>query len=161
MLRGRIVEEVCGLDIAVEDLVGMAAVKRREQRTQINRNIWDGHVPEVAPEIAMAEIGQDGNNLVGVPKSGDEGAHGGAVSQVIEEVELVEDARGGRSYINLLDGDIATLATRGAIGVLLSADRWRCPLCCLNLIFPVVVVVVVELVLSLVDGREGSCGWSG
>ena len=37
------------------------------------------------------------------------------------------------------------------MGVLMTTDRWRSPLGRLNLVFPVIIVIVVELVLSLID----------
>jgi hypothetical protein len=41
----------------------------------------------------VAEVREDGDDLVGVPEGGDEGADGGAVPQIVEEVKLVEYAR--------------------------------------------------------------------
>lgn len=55
----------------------------------------------------MAEVGEDGNDLICASKGRDEGTDGRAVAQVMKQLELVEDARGRGRDVDLLDGDKA------------------------------------------------------
>lgn len=43
----------------------------------------------------VAEVGENGDDLIGTSEGGDQGADGGAVAQVMKQLELVEDSRRG------------------------------------------------------------------
>ena len=104
-LRGGVVEEVCRLDISMYDMVSVNSGQCREERAEVDGHVGDGHVPEVVPEVVVAEVGEDGDDLICAPEGGDQGTDGGAVPQVMEQLELVEDSRGGGGDVDLLDGD--------------------------------------------------------
>ena len=116
VLSGRVVQEVGGLDIPVEDIVLVRALEGREEGPQVDPDVRDGHVAKVRAEVGVAEIREDGDDLVGVAEGRDEGADGGAAAQVVEELQLVEDARGRRCDVDLLYGDVASAFSRGVMG---------------------------------------------
>ena len=70
---GRLVEEVGGLDVAVEDAVLVDGLEGGEEGAQVDGRVPDGHVAEVVAEIGVAEVREDGDDLVGVAEGGDEG----------------------------------------------------------------------------------------
>lgn len=156
-LRRRVVEKVGRFYVAVQDLVGVTALERGEERPQIDADVRYRHVAEVGPEVGVSEVGQDGDDLVRVPEGRDQGADRGAVPQVLEQVELVEDAAWGGRDVDLLDGDVARPSSLRLLGIRVPADGWWRPFRVAYLVFPVVIVVFVELVLGLVDGRKRAC----
>jgi hypothetical protein len=115
VLGRRVVEKVGGLDVAVQDLVLVHALERQEQGPQVDGNVRYRHVTEVASKVPVSEIGQDGDDLVGVSKGRDERTDRGALAQVVQQLELVEDARRAGCDIDLLDGDETRPATRRAL----------------------------------------------
>lgn len=120
-LCGGVVEEVCGLDVAMYDTVLVNSCQRREERAEVDGHVGYGHVPEIVSEIMVAEVGEDGDDLICASKGSDQGADGGAVSQVVKQLELVEDPGGGGGHVDLLDGDKArprTVLSGGAGGEL-------------------------------------------
>lgn len=115
----------------------------------------------------MAEVGQDGQYLVGGAEGGDQGTDGRTVLEVVEELELVQDAlrRGGN--VDLLDGDVLGTSAgpdslrclRGVVqggGAAVDVPlEWRGrPLFVFLIQVPFVVVGFILKVLSLVDGGE-------
>lgn len=126
LLRRGIIEEVCGFDIAVYDVVGVDCGKGSEQGAEVDGHVRDGHVAEVVAEVMMAEIGEDGDNLVGRAEGGDQGTDSRAVAEVIKELEFVEDAGGRGRDVNLLDCDKLLLSSRlslRGLGGLLEGGR--------------------------------------
>jgi hypothetical protein len=125
-LGGRIVEEVGGLDISVEDLVVVYALESSEKLAEVYRDLRNGHVAEVGAEIPVTKVREDGDDLVGVPEGGDQGADGGALAEVVEKLELVKDSGRAGGDIDLLDGDVSCLAT-GSLNraAWLCVWRWR------------------------------------
>lgn len=94
MLRSRIVEEVGRLDVAMQDLVVVHAFERAEQGPQVDGHVRHSHVPEVATEVSVAKVRQDGHDLVIVAEGCDKGADRGALAKIIQQFQLVEDACG-------------------------------------------------------------------
>jgi len=94
LLRSGRVEEVCGFDVAVDDLVLMDGLHSGEELLKIDTHVVDGHVAEVVPEVAMLEVWQDGYDLILVAECGDEWTDIRRVSQVVQQFEFVEDAHG-------------------------------------------------------------------
>lgn len=62
----------------------------------------------------MAEVGQDGDDLIGGAESGDQRADGRALAQVVKQLELVEDTSRAGCDVDLLNGDVARFTTRRA-----------------------------------------------
>lgn len=125
-LGGGIIEEVSGLDISVEDLVVVYALESGKELAEVYRDLGNGHVAEVGAEIPVTKVREDGDDLVGVPEGGDQGADGGALAEVVEELELVEDSGRAGGDVDLLDGDVSCLAT-GSLNraAWLCVWRWR------------------------------------
>lgn len=82
-----------------------------EQAAEVDGHVRDLHLAEVIAEVLVAEVGQYSDDLIRGPEGCDQGADGGTVSQVVEKLELVEDAVGARGDIDLFDGDVSGAAT--------------------------------------------------
>lgn len=93
-LRRGVVEKICGLDVSMYNVVGMNCRKGSEEGPEIDGHVGDCHIAEVVAEVVVGKVGQDGDNLVGGAEGGNQGANGRAVAEVVEELELVEDASG-------------------------------------------------------------------
>lgn len=106
LCRG-VVEEVRGFDISMYDMVSVNSGQGGKEGAEIGSHVGDGHVPEIVSEVMVAEVGENGDDLIGTSEGGDQGAHGGAVAQVMKQLELVEDSRRGRGDVDLFDGDKA------------------------------------------------------
>jgi hypothetical protein len=150
--QGGVVEEVCRLDIAVDNLLRVYCSQRSEETPEIETHLGDFHVTVVVAEVGVLEVGQHSNDLVQATEGGDEWTYRVGVSQVVEQLELVEYAYGTAGDIDLLDGDVVGSA-RGV-----SPTARRRPLSVLAFIeVPAVVELVVLQVLGLVDGGKGTC----
>lgn len=145
-LGGGRVEEVCGFDVAVNDLVLVDGADGSEELVKVDTHVVNGHFAKVVPEVAMLEVWQDGYDLVLVTESGDERTDILRVAKVVQQFELVEDAHGRRGDINFLDGDVAS-----AWAVACSLCLWR-----ERHVVPVILVLVIEEVFGFVNGREGA-----
>ena len=55
-VRGR-VQEVGGLDVAVQDVVVVHGAQRGEERVEVVSHLGDGEVAEVLAEVAVLEVG--------------------------------------------------------------------------------------------------------
>lgn len=110
-LGGRIVEEVGGLDISVENFVVVYTLESGEKLAKVYRDLRNGHVAEIGAEIPVTKVWEDGDDLVGVSEGGDQGAYRRALAEVVEELELVEDSGRAGGDVDLLDGDVSCLAT--------------------------------------------------
>lgn len=135
------VEEVCRLDVTVDDLVFVDGADGGEELVKVDTHVVDGHVTEVVAEVAVLEVWQDGNDLILMAKGSDERTDVLRVAKVMQKLELVEDAHWRRGDVDLLDGNIAS--------------AWSVS-CCLCLwreghVVPVVLVLVVEEIFGLVD----------
>lgn len=113
-----VVEEVRRFDVAVDDMVFVDEGEGGEEGAQVNGHVDDVHLAEVVAEVVVGKVREDGDDLIGAPEGGDEGADGGAVPQIVQEFQLVEDAGGGRGDVDLLDGDVfCRAAWLGILGV--------------------------------------------
>lgn len=101
-----VVEEIGGLDIAVDDVCVVGKLQGGEETAQIDGHVGGVHAAEVVTEIIVAKVGKDGDDLVGAAEGGDEGTHGRAVFEVVEKFQLVEDALRRGCDVDLLDGDV-------------------------------------------------------
>lgn len=152
---GWFVEEVGGFDVAVENAFLVDCCQGSEDGAEVDLAVCNGHLAEVFPEIGMLEIWQHSNDLVGAAHGGDEWADGGAISQVFEKVELVEDAGGRGCDVDLLDCDdpwATTTLCWQAIGTWCGPAVLGDALLLVDV--PSVVVVVVAEVFGFVDGGE-------
>jgi hypothetical protein len=150
--QGGIVEEVGRLDIAVDNLLCVYCSQRGEEAPEVESHLGDLHVTVVVSEVGVLEVGQHSNDLVKATEGGDQRTYRVGVSQVVEQLELVEYAYGTAGDIDLLDGDVVGSA-RGV-----SPTARRRPLSVLAFIeVPAVVELVVLQVLGLVDGGKGTC----
>jgi hypothetical protein len=104
--QGGVVEEVCRLDIAVDNLLRVYCSQRSEETPEIETHLGDFHVTVVVAEVGVLEVGQHSNDLVQATEGGDEWTYRVGVSQVVEQLELVEYAYGTAGDIDLLDGDV-------------------------------------------------------
>jgi len=84
-----------------------------EEGPEIDANIRNGHLAEVLAEVGVLEVREDGDDLVGMSVGGDEGADRVAAAEVVEKVQLVEDARGAAGDVDLLYGDELRLSPFG------------------------------------------------
>ena len=80
----RVVEEICGLDIAVEDAASVDCLQTGEKAAKVKPHTADGHVAEVVSKVLMLEVGEDGDDLVLVSKGSDERADGVGVAEVMK-----------------------------------------------------------------------------
>lgn len=150
-----VVEEVGGLDVAVDDAPRVHGGEGGEEGAQVDARVVHVHSRVVFPEILVPEVGQDEEDLVGLAEGGDEGAYGGGCSQVVEKLEFVEDAGGRGSDVDLLDGDELRLPARRSGRVIQvragrGSERRRRPLAIVGVDVPAVDVVVVADIFGLV-----------
>lgn len=61
----RVVEEVGGLDVAVDNPLGVHRRERREEGFQVDAGVVDVHLGVVFAEVLVAEVGEDDEDLVG------------------------------------------------------------------------------------------------
>jgi hypothetical protein len=59
-----VVEEVGGFDIAVEDAGAVDGMKRGEEGVKVVAHVGDEEVAVVEAEVEVAEVGEDGYDLV-------------------------------------------------------------------------------------------------
>jgi len=57
-------------------------------------------------EVGVREVGQDGDDLVLVSECGDEGTHGFASPEVMQQLQLVLNPEGAARHVDLLQRDI-------------------------------------------------------
>ena len=75
MLSLDIVEEISGLDVAVDDAFVVDGFEGGEEGVQVDAHVVGGHAAEVFAEVLVLVVGKDGEDLVLVPESGDQGAY--------------------------------------------------------------------------------------
>lgn len=102
-----VVEKVGGLDVTVDDACLVGGFQSGEKAAHVDGHVLGSHGAEVVAKVVVAEVREDGDDLIGAAKSGDQRADSGTVFQVVEEFELVENALGRRSHVDLLDGDVS------------------------------------------------------
>ena len=101
-----VVEKVRGLDIAVQDFSAVHGSQGCEQALHVQTHLGDLHVLVVVAEVLMLEVWENGDDLVLVAKGGDKRAYRVGVFEVEQQLQLVEDADGAASDVDLLDGYI-------------------------------------------------------
>lgn len=111
----------------------------------------------------MFKIGKDGDDLVSVPKGGDEWDDRGVAGEIVEEREFVLDTRGGGGDIYFFDGDELGFADGGGVGGVVSVGGRRRGVNggggSLVVDVPGVIIAVIEEVFGFVDGGESA--WVG
>lgn len=145
---GGIVEKVCWLDVAMDDPLGMHRPQSSEQAAEVEAHLGNLHVAVVVAEVVVLEVGQHSHHLVQMAEGGDERTHRVGIPQVVEQLELVEDANGTAGDVDLLDGYIMRPS---------GGPSRRCPRAVLaGVDVPRIVELVVFQVLCLVHSREGA-----
>jgi hypothetical protein len=89
---GVVVEEVCGLDIAVEDAGAVDRVEGGEKRTEVVAHVGDEEVTVIKAEVEVAEVREDGYDLIEMSKSCQEGTDMRRRTEGVQDFELVLDA---------------------------------------------------------------------
>lgn len=75
LLAVDVVEEVGGLDVAVDDAGFVHGFEGGEERGQVGLHVARVHAAEVLTEVLVLVVGKDGDDLVLVAEGGDEGAY--------------------------------------------------------------------------------------
>lgn len=101
-----LVEEVRGLDVAVDDALEMHGGQGLEERAEVDLHLRDRHLTEVLAEVRVPEVGEHGDDLVCRAERRDERTDRVEAAEVVEELQLVEDARGTAGDVDLLDGHV-------------------------------------------------------
>lgn len=132
-----------------------------EEGAQVDDHVGHLHVAEVVPEVLVAEVGEDDDDLVRRAEGRDQGADGGAAAQVVEELNLVQDAHRGGRDVDLLDGDElgSSAGHLARVIAVLALQRRRRPLgglVLLLVVVPFVLVLVVLEIFGFVNSREGA-----
>lgn len=73
-----VVQEVCRLDVTVDDLVSVDVREGAEEGAEVGYHVVSGEAAEVFSEIDVLKVGEDGYDLVLVPEGGDEWNNGSA-----------------------------------------------------------------------------------
>lgn len=85
--------------------MGMHVGQCGKQRAEVQLHVRDRERAEVFAEVNVLEVGEYGDDLVSVAEGGDEWDDRGVPSKVMEERELVLDARGRGGDVDFLDSD--------------------------------------------------------
>jgi hypothetical protein len=121
----RVVQEICGLDIAVEDAARVDGLQAGEKAAKVEPHTADGHVTEVVSKILVLKIGEDGDDLVLMSKGRDERADGVGVAEVMKQFELIEYAHRTARHVYLLDGNVSwSVGLSGTSGTFAWLSPW-------------------------------------
>ena len=92
MSFGVVVQEVCRLDVSVKDAGFVHPCQPTKQASKIQSHVIGEEVSVVEAEVEVSEVGEDSDNLVLVSECSKEWTDVGRCAQLVEELELVEDA---------------------------------------------------------------------
>jgi hypothetical protein len=98
-----VVEEVCGLYVAMEDAVSMYGDKGSKETSEVQPDVAELHVSEVFAKVHVLKEGENSDDLVLVSKGRDERANGVAIFEVVQQLKLIEDSLRAAGNVYLLD----------------------------------------------------------
>jgi hypothetical protein len=96
-------QEVCGLDIAMDNTAGVKVFQASKETGHILLDLGRIHEPVKVTEVVSLVIGQNNDNLVFVTESSNERRHVPAAAEVLENGELILDPRWRTGDQNLLE----------------------------------------------------------
>lgn len=111
-LLGGGIKKIGRLDITVYNPFVMDGPECCEQAAEICLDFRYRHLCEKVSKVVVGIVRQDGNDLVVMTKGSDEWTHGFGISQVVEELELIEDTRRAARHINLFYSHILGRSSR-------------------------------------------------